>query len=437
MKVAQQLLTCSLILLPSVNASASADKKDYFTFGVSADYESTDNAKRSPDPAEAIDEIQNVYIVDVGAQYENEWSQLISQYDIRREIFQSESQPDATEIRGNTRLTFGNDYQPFNLSIIHNRDAVLVSPEAVDLAINRDTQELITVEPSVKLHISSADYFTAVGSYTDVSYKEDEQKKSERKGLRAGWVHGISKTDKIQVIAQRTDISFKYVPMADYELENIGAQYEVALKHLNYLIQIGQNKASPKSGAKDVSNPSFRIEAKYQTGANQVALIGSQAITDSSFGSGGQSHVIGAETPIGSGSKGVGLDLINMRTIEVSWETSAICDRCNFGLNAAQTKQDYLNLSEDGGEKTLASYFKYNFTRTASINFSFAHKDHYFSANVDRSGFKSNSAKIGLNYIVVEDLNVELYAQQEKRTSESATQNYEENIIGLRLSYHF
>lgn len=436
MKSAQQVLMCSLVFLPVANVQAKDAGVNGLDFKISADYNSTDNAKRSSLDELAITETQTIYQATLGARYQNEWSKLISDYDVHKETFQRASQPDATELEGKTQLTLGNDYQPLSVTINHSRIAMLNSPEAVDLARNRDTQEIITIAPAVKTHFSAADSFMVMGSYTDVSYKEDQQKKSEQQGLQMAWIHGVSKTDTIQLTAQHTEATFEFVPQADYQLQNLSAQYSVMLKRLSYTIQAGYNSAESKISTEDFGSPSYNIQASYISGTHTFALSLAESITDSSMG-GGNSSIGAVGSTSGAPAKGVGIDLIKVRKANVSWRTSALCERCDFGINIIQSTQDYNELSEDGDEYSAGTNFRYNFTRAVSMDVSYSHRERTFSAEGDRAGFESDDAKVGMSYDITRGLELELYAKQEKRTSALAMQNYKENIVGLIVSYHF
>lgn len=187
MKSTQQLLMCSLVILPIANVQAKDTKDNSLNVGISADYSSTDNAKRAIAETAQLEEIQAIYVADFGASYQNEWSHLSSAYSVQRETFQHDSQPSATEVEGRTQLMLGGAYQPLSLLISHSRTAMLNSPEALDFARNRDTQEIISIAPSAKTHVSAADSLVLTGSYSDVSYKEEAQKKSAQKGLQFKW----------------------------------------------------------------------------------------------------------------------------------------------------------------------------------------------------------------------------------------------------------
>lgn len=434
MNPTQRLLICSLVLLPVANAHAKENKKNLFNLQISADYSSTDNALQSAELEPPLRETQTIYRMDVGGHYQNEWSRLVSNYNVQKETFQRDSEPDATEFGGVTQLTLGNDYQPLSLMVSHGRMLMLDSPDALDLAKNRDTQEIITVAPAVKTHFSAADSIMLMGTFTDVSYKEDKQKKSEQEGIQLAWIHGINKTDKFQFLAQQVNTSFEFAPKADYRLQIASAEYDVNLKRLIYAVQVGYNRAISKIGDDEFSSPIYKIESSYNTQLHRLSLSLSEAITDSSLGAGIPSL---DDVDGGVAAKGVGIDLMNVRTARASWQTSVVCDRCDVSVTLHHSSQNYKELSEDGSELGGGVSFNYGFSRAASMTIALNHTERKFSTVGSRTGFERDDSSVSFNYIVMSALALKLYVHQERRTSVLDEQNHKENIIGLNLSYHF
>jgi hypothetical protein len=276
-----------------------------------------------------------------------------------------------------------------------------------------------------------------MATYSDVSYKDDKQKKSEQQGLQFAWIHGVSKTDKVQVTAQQVNTEFEFVPQSDYRLQGASAQYAVALKRFNYSLQVGYNSALVKFSDEKFSSPTYNIESSYTSGEHIFSLSLSKAITNSSMGMGGQAFSGEFGSVTGTPAKGVGIDLIDVRSANLSWSTSAICERCNLGVTASQSTQDYKDLLEDSDVFGVSANFGYNITRATSINLSVNYREQRFAGDGTRVGFDGNSSRIEFNHAITNDLQLKLYAHQERRTSVSEEQNYEENIVGLNLSYHF
>jgi len=436
MKSTSQLLVCSFILLPAANVVAQEAKGDFFDLEVSVDHRKSDNALRSSLDEMKISEAQDSYRANLGAHYQNEWSQFFANYKAEKEVFQRNSQPDLTSLDGLASLTLGNDYQPLSLLLQHSRQSMLDTPDAIDLTNNRDTQEIFTISPAAKTHLSAADSLMIMGSYTDVSYKEDDQKKLEQKSVRLAWIHGISKTDTVQVFAQQMDASFENSPQANYQLQAASVQYQVTLKRFSYQLQAGYNKAITEVTDKDFSAPSYAIDSAYKSGAHNFTLSLSQSITDTSLGGGSQSD-FNMTNGVGLTAKGVGLDLINLRSANIGWTTTALCERCSFGLRANTMRQDYQQLDEDGQESSVGAHIKYNLSRALSLSVSADHRKREFAAETTRSGFDSDDITLLVNYEISKGLNLKVYVEQEKRKSDDVTQAYTENLTGLNLSYQF
>jgi hypothetical protein len=436
MKSTSQLLVCSFILLPATHVVAQEAKNDFFDIEVSVDHRKSDNALRSSLDDMKISETQDLYRADLGAHYANDWSQFVANYRAEKEVFQRNSQRDLTSLDGLAALTLGNDYQPLSLLLQHSRQSMLDTPDAIDLTNNRDTQEIFTIAPAAKTHLSAADSLMIMGSYTDVSYKEDEQKKLEQKSARVAWIHGISKTDTLQVFAQHMEATFENSPQANYQLQAASVQYQVTLSRFSYQLQAGYNKAETETTDTDFSAPSYAIDSTYKSGAHNFTLSVSQSITDTSMGSGSQSN-LGMTGGAGSTAKGVGLDLINLRSANVGWTTTALCERCSFGLRASAMQQDYQELDEDGRERSVGAHFKYNFSKALSFSVRADHRTREFAAETTRFGFDSDDIMLAVNYEVSKGLNLNVYVEQEKRKSDDVTQAYTENLTGLKLSYQF
>jgi len=436
MKSTPQLLVCSFMLLPAANVVAQEAKDDFFNAKVSVDHRKSDNALRSSLDELKMSENQDIYRADLGSYYENEWSQFSARYSLEKEVFEHNSQPDLTSVYGSAALTLGNEYQPLGLSLIHSRESMLNAPDAIDLTNNRDTQEVFTVSPTAKTRLSEADSLMIMGSYTNVSYKEDAEKKLQQKGVRLAWVRNLSKTDTLQVFAQHTDAEFEYAPHANYQLQAANVQYQVTLKNLSYQLQAGYNTAETESSNDDFSAPSYAIDSTYKSGEHSFSLSISQSITDTSLGGANQSRFNLGEGA-GMTSKGVGLDLINLRSANVGWTTTALCERCSFGLRASAMQQDYQELNEDGNETTVGAHFRYNLSRSLSIAIKADHGKREFAAEGVRSGFNRDDVMLAVEYKILKGLDLNVYIEQEKRKSAMAAQSYTENLTGLKISYQF
>jgi hypothetical protein len=241
------------------------------------------------------------------------------------------------------------------------------------------------------------------------------------------------------VLVQKSATKFEMAPLANYDYESASAIYSVQLSRLSYTLQAGQNRAIPALAQESYSRPSYNFEAIYARGDNQFSLLASQEITDSSAGNGNRS----ALTDVGRASVGVGLDIINLRSVELAWQGKIFCQDCSAGINAAETTEDYQALDEDGREQIIGTNFGYKFSNAASFSVRVDYRKRLFFDSNARGDFSANRARFNYYYNFSSELGTNLYVQSEKRKALGLDQNlgtqkdYDENIIGLGLSYRF
>jgi hypothetical protein len=428
MKKSAQKISCLMLLTSTAFAETNG-----VDINLSAATELTDNARRKSLASEKIEEHQNIYTGGLRAHFNNQWMLLSSSYDVMRETYDKGSQEDYTTLEGDTKLLLGNQYQPFGLQLSHMRTSLLNSADAIDLNANRDERTIISAEPAYKLQLKNANLILIKAVAMKASYRDDDTKEATRNGIDLAWERGLSKVDKLQIIAQHSLTKFDAVPTANYQYESISASYEVELNRLHYLLKVGQNRAKPEGGEATVSRPSYLVEASYESGNNTVKLSSEQRIDDSSFGK---------TKPINdndsSAAKSAGLDLINIQTSEINWTSRALCERCELMLRAAINKEEYETLvGADNKEKGAGARLSYKFSRSAAISFDVNQFKRTFIGAADSENFDVNKARVAFDYVLINELKLRLYAEREKRESKDLLKSYEENITGLSLSYAF
>lgn len=431
------LLGVALILFPFEDALAKDIKQNFFDLGASADFRSTDNTKKTSNELAKIEEVQSIYSFDMAGYYHNDWLELDSRYDTSKSIYDKKSQIDKHLVEGTSQLLIGNESFPLDLRLAHSKMTLLNSPDAVDISDNLDSREILSVMPSVKTHLSSADLIVFTGNYDETSYKDNLKLNSDRKGFTASWLRGISKVENLQVSVQKLDSSFDYFPSADYQLVRASAQFDVKLRNLSYMIQAGYNKATRDIEDNSFSNPEYKFLSTYIMGSNEFGLSISQAITDSSYGNGNVAGLVSGEGLGGRDSSAVVLDLINEQRVDLSWRTTAFCEHCYFGLNLIDARRDYQKTSQDRKEKMGSVDFRYKFSQKISYYVHVRYSEMKFDSNVQFSNYKHNNASTGFDYSLTKDFKIKMYAEKNKRTSTSLEQSYTENILGLNLSYNF
>jgi hypothetical protein len=437
-------LVPGLFFLAQVCQAAFEKGDNQLNLGIALETEVSDNAgKRSVEQTTLEDkksyERIDTYSADLGALYRNEWALFKANYNIANEKYSKASYPDSQTIEGSAKATFGTQYQPASILFSHSRQSILRSPDANDLSSFRDERDIVKVEPMLSLRLNSADRLFIKGNFSDLNYRDDQTKKSNRKGGELGWVRGLSKTDNLHLVAERSDVKFDDFPNANYQYESAAVIYSVQLSHLSYTLRAGRNRAAPELSTESYSRPSYDLGSTYVLGTHKFDLRASQTITDSSAGNGNRV----ALTNTSRSNAGVGLDLINIRSFEFSWEGSLFCDGCTAGIHAAETMEDYQVLDEDGKEQSVGANAGYRMSSAASFHVGIDRRKRSFSYTSSREGFSTNRARLSYSYGFSNELNLSLYVQHEKRRALDYTQNlgstqdYNENSVGLGLSYSF
>ncbi len=420
----------SCLLLLSSTAFAETNGVDIH---ISAASELSDNATREALDSEKIEERQNIYSGGVSAHIKNQWMLLTSNYDVMREEYLEDSQEGYTTLEGKTEFIAGNETQPFNLLLSHTRRSILNSPDAIDTNKNRDERTLLMAEPSYKLQLRNANLLMLKASVMESSYRDDDSRKAQRSGLSLAWERGITKVDRIQLIAQRNTTKFDAAPESDYQYESISLLYAVSLNRLQYLLKVGQNRAIPETGSDSISHPSYQAEVNYTSGNNVIRLSSERRIEDTSFGRNGTS---GSSNVLDS--KSVGIDLINLQTSEISWTTQALCERCQFMLRATKNKEEFNSLTANSNDdQGVGARFSYRFSRAATINLDGSKHERSFSGSGSQEDFDVVQSKLSFDYAVLKDLRLSAYHKKEKRSSSNVLKSYDENITGVSISYSF
>ena len=420
----------SCLLLMSSTAFAETSGVD---INISAASELSDNATRESLESKKIEERQNMYSGGVNAHIDNQWMLFTSNYDVMREEYLEDSQEAYTTLEGNTKFVLGNESQPLGLLLSHTRNSLLNSPDAIDTNKNRDERTLLAAEPSYKLQLRNANLIMLKASIMESSYRDDDSKKAQRSGLNLAWERGITKVDRIQLIAQHSKTKFDAAPESDYQYESISLLYAVTLNSLQYLVKVGQNRATPEGSVDSISHPSYQAEVNYKSGNNIIRLSSEKRIEDTSFGrnrSAGSSNILDA--------KSVGLDLINMQTSEISWTTQALCERCQFMLRATKNKEEFNSLTANSNDdQGVGLRFSYRFSRAATISLDGSRHERSFSGAGSQEDFDVVQSRIAFDYVLLNDLKLGAYLKREDRSSGNLLKNYDENITGLSISYSF
>lgn len=407
-----------------------------FTADVAVSTQISDNARKSS--GDKISERQDEYSIGVSGDYENRLLDLKADYEASEHRFEKNSQADRSLLEGYAGLTIGKANQPVNLLLSHTRRGLLNNPDQIDLLENHDERQIFSAVPTARLSLSRVDTLVLQGNYSVIDYRYNEFRNSENKGASLIWQHRFSDIDMVQVSVQQSDIEFDETPQNNYEYQNAMLAYSATLRAFSYILQVGYNKSKQDNG-EEYSSPSYHATVNYTTGLNNFSFVTDQRITDTSMGDGNRS-ITGGQWDSGVGSGDVSsnrVDQIERRSMELRWNTSMLCERCDIYANIHVRDDNYLTLPEDNNERGVGIGFSYRFTKNSRLNISFDRREQRFEGDVAREKYSLDRGRADYQYTWRTDVKLSAYLESEKRRSENNGRDYEELVTGVAITYTF
>jgi len=390
----------------------------------------SDNTTKAAHP---IEERQDVYQANLTLDYTNWLIEANADYGFYAQKFTENSQTDEQYVDGSAALVFGKEQDPFGLELNHSRRMLLQTPDAIGLVENMDEREIISAAPIARARIFAADTLFLRGEFSQVNYLEDDAQDSKRDGASMGWIHPLSATDILQLSAQQTNVTFDQQPESDYQLANAMLSYAVQLRKLNYRIEAGYNETSPEVGEKEGA-PAYKAELGYSSGYSNFSVALSQRLTDTSFGDGNAYDP--SDIPSGDG-RTQGLELIDRKTADVTWNTDVICSRCAFSIGTSWEDDTYLESDEASRNLYTHTAFIYSFSNAASVEFRADRSKYDFDNSETMDDYLIDYFSFKYSYRFLNGIDVELFARKEDRDSDTESRSYTENTYGAGLGYFF
>jgi len=417
----------SMLLLVSCPVFANE-----FTGAVSVLTGQSDNALKATD--EKIDERQDEYRVNIGGNYANEVIELEAEYSASDYRFAEDSQESEQFLEGNSSVLIGKEHQPADLLITHSRKTLLRSSDEKALIKNQDEREILALSPTLRANISSTDSIYVTGSASQISYTHNELFDSTRSGATVGWSHDISRIQAFKLAAQQIDVEFDNLNDANYTYRRAEIIYGAALRRLTYNMKAGYNETESQLGL-NFDGPTYDISLAYKSGLHEITLISSQVITDTSLGGANMPSVDGS--PSSDGERMEGSEQIERLNSELRWESFVVCDKCNVFVSIYQRDESYLIADLSAKTRGLATGFIYRLSKPATISVRTGKNNLTYTGLDLGKNYDLRQSSIEYSYKFINGLSVKLFAQQEKRTSDSLDQRYLENYVGGGLEYTF
>lgn len=423
-KIIMTLTPLAILLSPLVAAKN-------FSVDLYAAMGESDNALKTPE--DELSETQNRYSASIQGDWDKQWFDANVQYTAYRETFADDSQEGESYLQGDSALKFGNANNLFNLDFRHSRRTLLKETADTPLTTNQEEREIFSIMPSARFDITGSDELVAYADLSSTRYLESELRDSDRNTYGIDHQHDFSTADKINLGLKKVNSEFIYFPEADYELNSAVMVYSVSLRKLSYSLGAGRDQTKPEVGDEH-SSPHYEASLNYKTGANQIRLYVDQSITDSSFGQGMElaiPDVFGVDAATNQ------ISMIERRASGVNFSTTALCARCDLALGLTQFQDEYVESESESTQRGASLTFRYNFSPRALLLLSHSISDQEPLVGQVTDEYRQVYSRISFRYQFLKSFSLDLFHENEKRSSDTLSRDYQENFTGLALGYHF
>ena len=390
----------------------------------------SDNAEKTiVDP---VSERQDSYELGLSGEYDNSFLSTSIDYSGTDNRFAENSQRDQRYLEGESMLRLGSPTDPMDIEFNHSRKTLLSSPDEIDITNNQDEREILSATPRIKKHISDADLLVVSADFSDINFLESDINDSERQTAILAWNRSSSKISQFNVQLQHADVKFPSSENANYTYTAAVVTYAIELRKLEYTVAAGYNRSERETQG-SFGKPTYTLSVGYNSGFNSFLLMGSQAITDSSYGGGNIRGV--NQNPTSDGRFRV--DQIQRRNAELSWTNKFLCIRCTMRMSLHQSNDDYVVLHDEIRQQGGRVDFPYNFCTQSSLTLGYGVSEHKFAGTLTGRDYQLDSASIQYRYLFNSGMSVRLFADKENRESDSGARTYDETFIGAALGYYF
>jgi hypothetical protein len=419
-------------LVPVVMLMSPMVMAKNFSLDLSAAVGESDNAFKTLH--DETSEIQNRYSASVQGNWVADWAKLNLQYAGYQETFEDDSQEGENFLQGDSALSLGSASSLLNLDLRHSRRTLLKEVEDKPFADNQEEREILSAMPRLRWDLTSTDELIAYADISQTRYLETKLRDSDRTTYGVNLQHDFSPVDSLRLELKKMEADFIYFQQSDYSQQTATLIYEASLRNLSYSVGAGQQTIEPEFGEK-TDDDHYQASVSYKMGEHSINLNYDRSVTDSSFGQGFDLGI--TDVPIVDSSS-TQIGLIQRESSGVNFQSTAICIRCSLTVGYNESEDHYLATDTITTQRGINANFTYLFSSRLSLILIHGRSDQEpLAADNFSAEYKQDFSRVLLRYGVMSSLNLDVFYEREKRSSEIEAQNYVENFTGLALTYHF
>ena len=394
----------------------------------------TDNAFLVSDEQSKTEETQTE--VGIGAQvnYSNSFSDVLVNYSVAETTFSENSSEDTTVYDGSASLNLHTKTNTAGLLISHDSSRVLNDPAANATIQNSTQQDTTTLVPTIRFNIARGTTIDVNGSYSQSRFDETPANDVDQGGVGIVLSRQIGRNESYQITLEQRDSDFVESNQADFELTRISVGYNHQVGRLNYSVELGYDSVVSLFGDSDRSGSSLvNLSLDYTANEHSFTFVANNSIQDPTAQS---NTALGNNANITDGVLNEP-DQIERSSLNLGWNTTAICNRCNFGLGVNYQEDDYsINTFNSLERVTGLANFQYEFIGGLSTSVDYNYSETEFESLLGGEDFNTTTASLSLNYQFSEQFGINGSVENVEREND-VTDGYTEQRATVRLSAQF
>src|SRR5690625_5319624 len=105
--------------------------------------------------------------------------------------------------------------------------------------VNLYERDIYSAIPTLRARLTPVNQVMLQGHYSQITYRFDDNRDSERAGGSLIWQHTSSATTERPVVGSQTEVSFDLNSQLDFAYQAGTIAYSVALSRLSYTVEVG------------------------------------------------------------------------------------------------------------------------------------------------------------------------------------------------------
>lgn len=425
---------CTIVTTASFfTLSAHAQGRNSLDGVISLETRKVNNANRSSNPTQEIDELQHQGTFSVTGMYSGKTIDFAElNYQLSHVVYQENSQQDESTLIGESNVNFGNESNRFELQVGHSSRQLLVNPVEADISTNRDDRNIFRIESTVRTRTDRSNILSLTARVADTRFKRTEVNNSLRYQAELAATRKTNPLTSWGASVSSMEIDFDFGSANDYTVDRAKLFLDRDLRRLQYSISIGAYNAKTERDERD--GGLGEVQASYSAGATQWSLGLEQDVTDTSQGNG--NAVFFSEGPDASVDGRLNTqDQLVRRSFQLSVSNSAVCARCDVSLRIGVEDETFFELTQEDAQEIFGELRGgYRFNPRASLGASVRQSELEF---INAPGENYDYTALALQLQTqpwIENFGLGAYVEWTKRDY-AGDRGYSSSSVGVRVSY--